>query len=353
MDNINLPEIIGYIKAHTLLKQCMVILIYALLAKGCDILIDRGLRRVTSFTKTDLDDVLIECFHRPVYWSVFCVGLLHALLFSTLPPPWQNILPYFVKSVILFVWVMALICVLGKLKSESLYATLARRNISIDLFNLFRKILRVLVFVLGVLWGLSIWQVNLTPLFASAGIAGIAIALAVKDTLANFFGGISMFMDKTFKKGDYIILDSGERGEVVEIGMRSTRMKTRDDVLITVPNSILASTKVINESAPEPRFRIRIPVGVAYGSDIEKVEEVLLAIALKNDEVVSDPAARVRMRAFGNSSLDFQLLLWVNEPSVKGWVTHKILKEIYHIFSQENIEIPFPQMDVHLDRMEQ
>ena len=161
---------------------------------------------------------------------------------------------------------------------------------------------------------LSIWKINITPLLASAGIAGLAIAIAAKDTLSNFFGGISIFMDRPYKIGDYIVLDSGERGEVVAIGMRSTRMKTRDDILISIPNSILANSKIINESAPVPNFRVRIPVSVAYGSDIDLVEKTLLDIASKNDQILQEPVPRVRFREFGDSALNFQLLCWAREP---------------------------------------
>jgi len=339
-----------YLEGHIRMKQLLVVVVYAVLAKGCDFVIDRGLRRLVNMTKWGLDDKVIDCIHRPVYWTVFCVGLLHALLFSDLPAPWATVLPAFVKTIILVVWIFAFNTAVYRLRWGDVAFSLFRGKMSVDLFNIAKKIVPIGIILLGILWGLSIWNVNLTPLFASAGIAGIAIALAVKDTLANFFGGVSMFMDKTYKEGDYIVLDSGERGAVVDIGMRSTRIKTRDDVLITIPNSILANTKIINESAPEPRFRIRIPFGVAYGSDIKKVEDILLELANSNPEVVEDPETRVRFRAFGNSSLDFELLCWIREPSLKGLVTHKILKQIYHSFAQENITIPFPQMDVHVKK---
>jgi len=334
------------------MKQILVVVIYSVFAKLVDFIINRGLRRLANLTKWGFDDKIIDCIHRPVFWTIFCVGVLHALLFSTLPAPWQTVVPALIKTLILWTWVFAANNAINRLQWQDFASLLAHGKISVDMFNLSKKILRIALFIFGFLWGLALWNVNLTPLFASAGIAGIAIALAVKDTLANFFGGISMFMDKTYKEGDYIVLDSGERGAVVDIGMRSTRIKTRDDVLITIPNSILANTKIINESAPEPRFRIRIPVGVSYGSDIEKVENILLTVANANVEVVKSPEARVRFRAFGNSSLDFELLCWIGEPSLRGRVTHEILKQIYHSFERENITIPFPQMDVHMKKGE-
>jgi small-conductance mechanosensitive channel len=223
-----------------------------------------------------------------------------------------------------------------------------RGKIGRDLFMLLKSVIRIIMIIAGLLWFLAIWQINLTPLFASAGIAGIAVALAAKDTLANFFGGISIFMDNTYKVGEYIILDSGERGEVVEIGVRSTRIKTRDDVIVNIPNSIMANSKIINESAPIPRFRIRVPVGVAYGSNLEKVEEILLAVTNANENIEKYPEPRVRLRTFADSSVNFQLLCWVKDPRDKGRQTHNLLKAAYNAFNEQGVTIPFPQRDIHI-----
>ncbi len=190
--------------------------------------------------------------------------------------------------------------------------------------------------------------VSFTAVFASAGIAGVALALAARETLSNFFGGVMILMDRPFKTGDYIVLDSGERGMVVNVGMRSTRILTRDDIQIAIPNSIITNTRVINESAPLPLFRIRIKVGVAYGSDIDQVEHILLAIARQNDLVSPTPEPRVRFRAFGDSALEFELLCWARRPHDKGRLIHGLNREIYTTFKAQGIDIPFPQRDVHL-----
>jgi len=207
---------------------------------------------------------------------------------------------------------------------------------------------RLLVIVGAVFLILSIWNINITPLLASAGIAGVAVALAAKETLANFFGGISILLDQPFKVGDFVVLDSGERGEIVEVGMRSTRILTRDDVEVSIPNSVITSTKIVNESAPQPRFRIRTKVGVAYGSDVDKVEKILVAVARNNPLVATMPEPRVRFRSFGDSSLDFELLCWAQRPREKGMLTHELNREIYKAFAAAGIVIPFPQRDIHM-----
>ncbi|MEW6500823.1 MAG: mechanosensitive ion channel family protein [Thermodesulfobacteriota bacterium] len=332
----------------TLPRQLLVVLIYALLAKLADLFIDRVLKRLTARTAITFDDALIDFAHWPICWTILLLGLQHALVLQKLAQPWKRILPATIESAILLLWFAALFRFIHWFIEEGTQRMAERGKIGADLFLLLKNVLRVVAVVAGLIWLLSIWDVNLTPLFASAGIAGVAVALAAKDTLANFFGGVSIFADRSFKVGDFIILDSGERGEVVEIGIRSTRIKTLDDVLITIPNSLLATTKIVNESAPTPRYRLRIPVGVAYGSDVDEVEATLMAVALAEEQVVREPGPLVRFRAFGESSLDFVLLVWVEEPSLSVGVTHKLLKAIYKAFNAKGIVIPFPQRDVHL-----
>ena len=217
--------------------------------------------------------------------------------------------------------------------------------------NLVRLSLRVLTLVMlfVLLWyAAAYFGFSVTAVFASAGIAGLAIAMAARETLANFFGGISILLDRPFTSGDYIILDSGERGEVVDIGLRSTRILTRDEILICIPNSVITNVKIVNESAPAPRFRIRIKIGVAYGTDVEQVEEILMKLARENELAANNPAPRVRFRAFGDSSLDFELLCWARRPQEKGRLIHSLNKGIYNALNEANIAIPFPQRDVHL-----
>ncbi len=344
-----LPDYLDLVKSSVWLQRLMVVIAYAFLARLCDLFVRRVLVRLTSKTKMSMDDRIVEFFHSPLIWTVFAIGILHALSMPpSLTPPWNTALPNLVKTMVIVVWGVATFRLFNRIADRKLVEVVSRGKIGDDLYHLFYNLARVLLVAAGILWVLAVWKVNLTPMFASAGIVGIAVALAAKDTLANFFGGISIFVDRTYKVGDYIIVDNSDRGEVVEIGIRSTRIKTRDDVLITIPNSILAGAKIINESAPQPRFRIRVPVGVAYESDLEKVEKVLLDVARSNPAVVQEPAPRVRLRAFADFSVNFELLCWLEDPRLKGLETHNLLKAVFNAFREENITIPFPQRDIHL-----
>jgi len=156
---------------------------------------------------------------------------------------------------------------------------------------------------------LGIWGIDGTAWLASAGVIGIAVGFAAQDTLANLISGISIVGDAPYKIGDYIVLDTGERGVVTRLGIRSTRLLTRDDVEVSIPNAV---------------------------------------VARDNSGIIDNPAPRVRMRAFGASSLDFELLGWIEHPQLRGRVRHELLLEIDRKFREEGIVIPFPQRDVHV-----
>ncbi len=339
-----------YFLDNTYIDALITLAGYAILAKLAGIFIDKALKRLAALTHVTFDDQLIAFIHRPICLTILLLGPLHVAVSADLPSPWNFIATNLIKTLIIMVWWIPTAHFISTFKFQSNYTLSERAKIGREVFLLFRNVLRISVIVAGIIAILMVWNVSLTPLFASAGIAGIAIAMAAKDSLANFFGGISIFMDKSYKVGDYIILDSGERGEVVDIGIRSTRIKTRDDVLITIPNSIMANAKIINESAPVPRFRIRVPVGVAYGTDLRQASDLLVDIALNDPDVARSPKPRARVRRFNDSSIDFELLCWVNEPSLKGRVTHQLLMAIDKTFKDKGIEIPYPKRELYIQK---
>ncbi|NTV14145.1 MAG: mechanosensitive ion channel family protein [Desulfobulbaceae bacterium] len=346
MDLGFIPHYIHTFEGNPYLHRVLVIICYIILMKLTDLLVDRVLRRLAARTSIALDDVLVDFSHGPLCWTVFWIGVGHALLIEPLHEPWQTVFPALTKSMILAIWIHAAIKFFNWLVGQKLASQSDQDKIGRDVFVLLKNLIRVVIIAAGLLWLLAIWKVDLTPLFASAGIAGVALALAAKDTLANFFGGVSVFMDKAYQLGDYIILDSGDRGEVMEIGIRSTRIKTSDDVLITIPNSLIANAKIINESAPLPRFRIRVPLGVAYASDLEQVEQVLLQVAAANPNVAPEPEPRVRYRSFGDSAINLELLCWVENPAQKGLEIHNLIKAVHRACAENRITIPFPQREV-------
>ena len=331
-----------------LITAVALFLLYILIAKIADIFSGRVFVKVTKFTKSELDDRILKLLHRPLFFTIIFLGAVHAINILDASDTVVFYSRGTLLSIITLMWALFTIRASTLIIDKSFQAIADVTGLSSEVTPLIENIWKVVIIVGSIMIVLGIWEVDITPLLASAGIAGVAIALAAKDTLANFFGGISIFIDKPYKIGDYIVLDQGERGEVVNIGIRSTRIKTRDDILISIPNSLIANTKIINESAPVPNFRFRVPVSVAYGSDIESVEKILIDIAHSNDNVINNPEPRVRFRAFGESSLNFELLCWAKDPSLRGKAIHEMNKEIYRIFNRENITIPFPHRTVYV-----
>ncbi|MEE9494279.1 MAG: mechanosensitive ion channel family protein [Gammaproteobacteria bacterium] len=333
--------------------QAMAVFFFALImAKIVNLFVTRILTRLTSKTKTDIDNVLIEALHRPLFATMVLIGLGSASLLLDLPDKAISALVSLLKSLIILSWAGFLLTVSRELLSEISKKPDRLRFISIQTLPLFHNLAIIAISGAAVYLVFSAWHIDMTAWLASAGIVGIAIGFAAKDTLANLFSGVFILADTPYKIGDYVVLDGGERGEITHIGIRSTRLLTRDDVEVTVPNSIMGNSKIINESGgPHTKFRIRVKVGVAYGSDIGHVEQVLMQIADENPDVCKYPEPRVRFRAFGDSSLDFELLCWVNNPVLRGKVLHLLNSAVYKGFRQENIEIPFNKQDIYIKEL--
>lgn len=336
------------ISSSPLINAAISMLAFVLLAKLTDLIITHGIRRMTSRTKSDFDDRVIDILHRPIFLTIILIGLMPAIQYLNTP---QKIVFYvnaILYTLLCLIWMMTVIRLSTALISDRIRTSTDVTGLSKDVLPLIENIIKVAAFIVAINIILSAWQVNITPLLASAGIVGAGLAIAAKDTVSNLFGGISVFLDRPFKVGDYIVLDQGERGAVVSIGLRSTRIETRDHIQIIIPNAIIASSKIVNESAPEPNFRVRIPITVAYGSDIDLVQKTLMEVARGNANIVKEQEPKVRFRRFGDSALEFELLCWATEPAARGLTIHEINCEIYKRFREEGITIPFPQRDVHI-----
>jgi small-conductance mechanosensitive channel len=308
------------------------------------------IRGLTRRTQTTLDDRLLGILRRPVFITVVLVGLYVAVGRLGLDPEGIGLTTRrIIVTLGILMWTGAgfRVCHVV-LEGLSLVADKVRW-IEARTLPLLDNIAKVLVVGLAVYLFLVTWKLDVAPWLASAGIVGIALGFAAKDTLANLFGGVFILADAPFKLGDYVVLESGERGEVIRIGLRSSRILTRDDVEITIPNAVIANTMVINESGgPHEKYRVTVNVGVAYGSDVDEVERVLLEASCEVKAITNDPAPRVRFTSFGDSSLDFRLLCWVDKPVQRGLALHELNGAVYKALDRAGIEIPFPQRVVHL-----
>lgn len=295
-------------------------------------------------TEGELDEIFVEELHKPLYITLLSLGIY---LLADLQFQLGNF-EFYIKgvsfSLITIIWGRFFI----RMGSEFFEIVKTSRKFDTEFAPIFENLWTFSV-LLGITFSiLSIWNIDITPLLASAGIAGIAIGFAAKDTISNFFGGLSLYFDNTYKIGDYIEIETGEQGRVQEIGVRSTTIKTRDSIMITIPNSVLNTAKIYNESAPDETKRIHTTIGVEYGVDPQEIEDILLDAADEVDLVEDYPESDVLLTEFGDSAIEFELRSWVAEPTNDRIAQDKINRSVYRKLKENSIEIPFPQRDVNM-----
>lgn len=323
-----------------------------LVAAGIAYGIIRWLKQKAETTATQLDNIILKSVGTPLVIGIIAISLYVALTRYGLVP--ETLGEYGTDQVInaifilLAAWIVSVFCQNFIRTYGEALADITDRDIN-RLVPILLVSVRYLIWFITFLLLLANFHINITPLLAAAGIAGIAVALAAQDILGNLFGGVVIAFDKPVRIGDRVKTDTFF-GDVVHVGARSTRIKTMDNQIVTIPNSTITSKVVINYSLPDCTQKVRIPFSVAYHSDLDKVTEVLLAIgrdaAEKTPWVLSDPAPEVYFLEFGESGISGQLLVWTNNYDNAWDVQNWLIKQISRRFRQEKIEMPFRQVDV-------
>ena len=325
-----------------------VLLVSVAAAVAMEFVVLRLAKRYVSYTDTEYDNIVFSTLRVPMVVTAALAGVyvltqVPSVRSSVLldPGTLDDLFGRPALSILVLVWAYAANEVVNRL-----VAAVNEEGGRFDFAPVFSNIwtLSVLVGSAGTL--LWLWGIEITPLLGAAGVAGIAVGFAAKDTVANFFGGIALYFDDTYKLGDYIVLDDETAGTVIKVGVRSTTLLTRDEVMVTVPNAALNAAKVTNESAPQRRRRIRVPIGVAYGTDIDAFEELAVDVALAESLVLDSPKPRARFRSFGDSALQYELLCWVTNPTRRRRAQHELNRSLYKALNAAGIEIPYPKRDV-------
>ncbi len=306
------------------------------------------LRRVASRTATQLDDKVLELLKRPIFYTLLLLGFDRAV--HTWGP--SQAISDTARAVFFTIAIAFWSITLMRLSRTVLQIMADRPRpggiVQSQTLPLFEIVIKTGVLAAAIYFAMVAWHVDVGAWLASAGVVGVAAGFAAQDSLANYFAGVFIIADAPYKLKDVITLDDGTRGTVIDIGLRSTRIHTQDGVEINIPNSILGSMKIENRSAgPSIEERVAIEVGVAYGSDIEKVAELLKKTAVEVENVLAKPPPEVYFKSFGASSLDLDVKVWIRPPFFEQ-VRHDLHLKIYDALNQAEIEIPFPQRDLHV-----
>lgn len=344
-----LDPVITVLSNNPWIKGAAVIVITFTIASLLTWILFKILRRLCRTTSFSLDDHIVLLLRPPIYFTLLATGIYAGIELMPLSESIDALAGRCIRTIGVVVWVSFLFrlatLILQRLADLSYkYTFIEHRTVT-----LFDNAAKIFIFGVAIYAVFVIWNIDMTAWLASAGIAGIAIGFAAKDTLSNLFSGVFILADAPYKVGDYIVLDRGDRGKVMNIGLRSTRILTRDDVEITIPNSIIGNSTIINQSGGRhAKMRLRLKIGVAYGTDIDLIRAILMKIAENDRFVCKAPEPRVRFRAFGASSLDFELLIWVDNPEMRGQAMDSLNDTIYKQFAENNIEIPYAKQDLYI-----
>jgi len=350
-------EIIQMLQQYDIIGAVIIVLAAYIVGLIVKFSIRKIAKRLAKKTKTSLDDELLHAFEKPILWLIILMGVFVALLtLRVLSGHSAKILMsarlvgiiwgcWLVIRIIggLFKWYAAEISVKTKSEMDDKY------------MHIFRRVVNMVIYAIVLMLILQQLGVEITPLVASLGIGGLAIALALQDTLANFFSGFYMISDRAVKIGDYVEIEApggSIKGHVEDIGWRTSKLKTLTQNHVIIPNSTFANATVVNYQAPKPHMSLIVNVGVAYDSDLEKVEtvtnEVIEDVHNTVDGGIRGEKGIIRYREFADSSITFIAIVKINDPVKQGPVRHEFIKRLKKRYDQEGIEIPFPIRTVYM-----
>lgn len=338
--------------AKEILGALLIVALFWSLSQLVVMALNKWGRRLTAFTETDLDNRILERGIPYVSRLFFLLGVYLAI----------RSLPLHEKLIVVASGVLYIILVVSIFKliyhaiDDLLKWYVARQletgdaAMSRQMLPVVEKIISLFLMATALIIILKHFNYDIYSLVTALGIGSLAIGLAAKDTLAHMISGFTLMLDRPFRIGDRIQLSGGQIGDVADIGLRSTKIKTLDNQILVIPNSDLCNTILTNQAYPDNRVKGRINIGVAYGSDVEQVKELLVATAREVDEVLPDPLPEAYFTSFGDSALNMALFFWVAEYGRLFATNDKINTLIIRRFREHAIEIPFPIRTVIMEK---
>jgi len=305
------------------------------------------LRRMARRSASRLDDIVLEALKGVTMAGFTLLGFYGAIV--TLP---ASPLVSPLRKLLLIATVAYCTMVVARLAVAYInhYATQVQGVLPST--SIFSNLARAVIYILGLLVMLESLDVRITPILTALGVGGLAVALALQDTLSNLFSGLQIIGSRQVRPGDFIQLESGEEGYVIDVTWRNTTIREPANNTIIVPNSKLASSRVRNFYQPDRELAVTVDVGVSYDSDLEKVERITLEVAREIMKTVPggvpDAEPVVFYTKFQDSSISFVAVLRGKEAAYRAALKHAFMKRLHERFRQEGIQIPFPARTVYM-----
>lgn len=324
-----------------------IILVSALLSKVIVFIIERYVHKFAEKTKTDIDDKILKIIKKPIYLLIILIGLNIALKTLTIVQNYNEI----INKIFFVIYVLIITLTISKIITILILHWFKVKKKFERAPKLINKIINITIYVVALLIVLDYFKIDITPLIATLGIGALAIGLALQNTLSNLFAGLHILTDRPVNIGDFIEIGNDISGFVEDIGWRSTRIRTLPNTIIIIPNSKLAESVITNTSQPEQEMSVVIQCGVSYGSNLEKVEKVTIDVAKQIQKKVEGAVKKfepfIRYHTFGESNIDFSIILRVEKPTNKYIIKHELIKSLKKRYDKEKIEISWPVRKIY------
>lgn len=308
----------------------------------------RHLRKKAEQTQHFLSEIVESALGTPLILFFLGVGFKFFLDAVSFPQKWMK----YSNAMLIILFVLSGYLFLDRLMVEVLRRYSKRVDLIATSAGVIKTLYRIIILGFVFLIILDRLKITITPFLASLGIGGLVVALALQDTLANFFSGIYIFVDKPIRIGDYVMLESGQEGYVAHIGWRSTRIRMLPNNIVIVPNTKLVGSQITNFYLPETEMAVLVQVGVSYQSDLQKVERVTMEVAREVLQQVEGGVKEfepfIRYHTFSDFSINFTVILRAKEYVHKYLITHEFIKRLHRRYQLEGIEIPFPIRTIYM-----
>lgn len=346
-----------FIMAHTglsilyadVITAALVLIVFIILSEAARYFVIYVAPRLVTNTKSSLDDEVLKAIRGPIRVLIILIGLYLAL--KTL----DNLSLSIIETLDMLATII-LILVSAYFLSNLINAALnwysrdvaphTDSQLDDHLIPFFEKLITAVIYIIGLLLIMSRFGIEITALVASLGVAGIAVALAAQETLSNVFGAFAILTDRPFKVGDRLLIPGIGQGDVTDIGLRSTRIVTRNNEVLVIPNQQMAGSEIINLSMPDSQMRLKIKVGISYKSDVDKACAIMEEIARDCPSVAKEPKPAAYVNELGDFAIGITMLVWISEYRQDYYAPDHIYRQILVRFREENIDITYPVMTV-------
>jgi small-conductance mechanosensitive channel len=328
-----------------------------LLAYLLYIVLNRYASKATKSTKTTLDDEILAVMENFAPIGVILVGLYFGLvslsLFALYSSPLRSIFTIIIVLLSAYV-VVKIVNLIIKWYGEHV-ALKNKTELGEQFLPILRRVVNFCIYLIAFIIIAAKLNLEVSPYIATLGVGGIAVALALQESLTNFFAGFYISIDRTVRVGEFVKLETGEEGYIEEIGWRSAKMRLLANNIIVIPNSRLSQSVILNYDRPTKDMGLVIPVGVSYNSDLEKVERVTIEIAkgvlASTVGAVKEFQPFIRYNEFGDFNIKFSVILQVQTAVDKYFVTHEFIKALKKRYDEEGIEISYPVRKLYIKNM--